>query len=211
LSEEKKKDLANIFKDRVESGGEILEENTHILLEDLYNYQKLKGDDKKVLDFFSQIISKEDLEALEASLYLRRKFIEKHDIRKLKEDIRKRFGDRGNNIANICSAGYFEKFLMPLFNSSEEDFKKVYDVIISKSAMAIFVHSLMEENEITDELKRKISLSKQYGLDFIHVHGIGEKNIKTIKNWITENKEPLNFVNKNIFEKEGIIIVELLL
>jgi len=211
LEEIEKQNLSQVFKDKVESGGEIFEEKTEKLLKDLYKYQKSKAEDKRILDFFNSIIPKDDFEALEASLYLRKRFGEKIDVGILKGDIRKRFGDRGNNIANLCTAGYFENFLMPLYNSSKEDFKKIYEVVVSKSAMAIFVHSLMEEDKITSELKRKIELSKRYGLDFIHVHGIGEKNIRTIKNWIEKNKELLDFLNKDIFEKEGIIIVEILL
>jgi len=211
LDDEKRRNLGNILKDKVGGGGKVLEKKTLILLNELYDYQKNKGDDKKILDFFFPIISLEDFEALESSLFLRKKFNERKDVRELKEDLRKRYGDRGNNMANLCTAGYFEKFLMPLYNSSKEDFNKVYEVVVSKSAMAIFVHSQMSEKEITDELSRKLILSKKYGLDFIHIHGIGETNIKIIISWIEENKELLDFFNKDIFEKKGIIIVELLL
>lgn len=211
LSEDKKKNLGKVFKDKVESGGEVLEKNTLILLNELYNYQKIKGEDKKILDFFTPIIPIEDIEALESSLFIRVKFNERKDIRNLKDDIRKRFGDRGNNITNLCTAGYFEKFLMPMYNSSKEDFNRIYEVVVSKSVMAIFVYSSMSEIEITNELKFKIDLSKKYGLDFIHIHGIGDTNIRIIKNWIKENKELLEFFDKEIFEKKGIIIVELLL
>jgi|SRR3989344_3292957 len=211
LSEEKKKDLAKIFRDKIDSGSEIFEDKTYILLKDLYDYQKSRGEDKKILDFFFPVIPKDDYEALEASLYLRKKFNERVDVRKLKEDIRRRFGDRGNNIANLCTAGYFEKFLIPLYNHSKDDFNKVYEVVISKSAMAIFVHSQMSDYEITQGLGKKIDLSKRYGLDFVHIHGIGERNILTVMRWIEEHKDSLDFFNKEIFEKEGIIIVELLL
>ncbi|MBS3076375.1 hypothetical protein J4481_01380 [Candidatus Pacearchaeota archaeon] len=138
LNLDKKQKLRQIFRDKVEGGGEIFEINSFKLLSELYNYQKSKGEDKKILDFFSSLIPKEDLEALESSLFLRRKFNEKKDIRKLKEDIRRRFGDRGNNIANLCTAGYFEKFLIPLFNSSKEDFERIYEVVISKLVLVIF-------------------------------------------------------------------------
>lgn len=213
LTEQKKKELSQILKDKVESGGEILEKDTSTLLQKLKEYQKNKGDDKKILDFFSAIIPTEDLEALESALYIRKIFSEGKEVSKLKVDLRIRFGDRGKNIANLCTAGYFEKFLMPLYNSSKEDFERIYEVVISKSAMAIFVHSQMISDEITKELKGKITLSKNYGLDFIHIHGIGETNIRIIKRWIAENKEFFSFFEKEIFEDraKGIIIVELLL
>jgi len=211
LPEDKRKKLDTILKENVEEGNKFLEKESSNLLKDLCNFQQTKGEDKKVLDFFENIIPEEDLEALESSLYLRKKFSEKKDVRQLKGDIRTRFGDRGNNIANLCTAGYFENFLMPLYNSSQIDFDKIYEIIVSKSAVAIFVHSQMKEEEITKEIKRRLEISKRYGIKFLHIHGIGEHNIRTIKKCINENKELFNFYNKDIFEKEGIMIVELIL
>ena len=211
LPEEKQKKLKSILKENIDEGNKFLEEKTSFLLNDLYAFQKDKGDDEKLLDFFEPIISEEDLEALENSLYLRKKFRERKDVKFLKEDIITRFGDRGKNISNLCTAGYFENFLMPLYNSSQEDFKKIYEVAVSKSVLAIFVHSEMQDDEITKEIKRKLEISKKYGLKFLHIHGIGETNIETIKRCIEENRDFFNFYNKDIFEKNGIIVVEILL
>jgi hypothetical protein len=211
LSEEKKNELDLIIKESVQEGNKFLEKESLNLLKDLCNFQKNKGNDKKVLGFFHEAITKEDLEALEAALYLRKKFLEKCDIRYLKQDIRTRFGDRGNHIANLCTAGYFENFFMPLYNSSRENFEKIYEVVVSKSAMAIFVNSQMNDIEIADKIKRKLEISKKYGLKFLHIHGIGELNIRTIRNCLEENKELFKFYDKDIFEKDSIIIVELIL
>ena len=153
LPEEKRKQLKLILKESIKEGDKFLEEKASSLFEDICNFQKNKGEDKKILDFFEQIIPREDFEALESSLYLRKKFLDKKDIKQLKQDIRMRFGDRGKNIANLCTAGYFENFLMPLYNKSQEDFKKIYEVVISKSAMAVFVNSQMCEAEIANKIK----------------------------------------------------------
>ncbi len=211
LSEDKRKKLNEILKENVGEGNKFLEKKSSSLLRDLCNFQQTKGEDKKVLDFFENIIPEEDMEALESSLYLRRKFNEKKDVGLLKQDIRSRFGDRGNNIANLCTAGYFENFLMPLYNSSQKEFNKIYEIVVSKSAVAIFVHSQMKEQEITEGIKRRLEISKRYGIKFLHIHGIGEYNIRTIKKCIEENKDLFNFYNKDIFEERGIIIVELIL
>ena len=210
LNEDKKNKIKPIIKEGFNEENKILETNSFCLLKDLYEYQKSKNEDKKILNFFQSIIPKEDLEALEASLYLRSKFKEKKEVRGLKCDIRTRFGDRGNNITNLCTAGYFEKFLIPLYNSSKEEFNKIYEVVVGVAAMAVFVHSQMGKEEISEEIKRKIIISKKYGLKFLHIHGIGETNKNTIKGFVEENKSLFVF-NKDIFEKEGIIIVELLL
>jgi len=211
LSVEKQERLKIILKENVEEGNKLLEKKSSSLLQDLIEFQKNKGDDKKVLDFFKTIISEEDLEMLENSLYLRKKFKERKDVRYLKDDIRTRFGDRGSNISNLCTAGYFENFFIPLYNSSQEDFKKIYELAASKSVLAVFVHSQMEDEEITTEIKIKLEISRRYGLKFLHIHGIGMQNIETIKRCIEDNKEFFNFYNKDIFEKDGIIVVEILL
>ncbi|MBU2577081.1 MAG: hypothetical protein KKF50_05165 [Nanoarchaeota archaeon] len=211
LSKEKQEKLKLILKEKVEEGSKLLEEKSFGLLRELINFQRTKGEDKKVLDFFQNLIPKEDFEALESSLYLRRRFQEKRDVSKLKEDIRTRFGDRGKNISNLCTAGYFENFLMPLFNSSKEGFDNIYNVVVSRSPMAIFVHSAMGEDQITRDIKTGLEVSKKYGIKFLHIHGIGDQNIRTIKRCIYENKELFNYYDKEIFENNGIIIVELIL
>ena len=211
LPKEKQNKLKQILKEKYKQDDKLLEETSSSLLQDLVEFQKTKGEDKKILDFFQNIIPEEDLEALESSLYLKRKFLQRKDVKNLKEDIKKRFGDRGNNIANLCTAGYFENFLMPLFNSSQKNFKEIYEVVVSKSAMAILVHSQMDDTKIAEDIKKKLEISKKYGIKFLHIHGIGEHNIKTIKRCVEENKELFNFYNKDIFEGDGIIIVELIL
>ena len=200
-----------ILKENIQGGNKFLEVKSSSLLKDLLDFQKNKGDDQKVLDFFEKIIPKEDFEVLEASLYLRRKFKEKKDVKQIKQDIKERFGDRGRNIANLCTEGYFENFLIPLFNSSRKDFDNIYDVVVSRSPLAIFVHSQMNDEEIAREIKNKLIISKKYGLKFLHIHGIGEYNIRSIKRCVEENKDLFDFFNKDIFEEKGIIIVELIL
>jgi hypothetical protein len=141
----------------------------------------LSNKNTPVLNFFRPIIPLEDFEALNSALYLREVFLSNGDVSKLKQDIRKRFGDRGNTIANLCTAGYFEKFLMPLYNSSKEKFNELYEIIVAKSVLAIFVHSDMTQEQIPKEITYKLEISTKYGIKFIHIHGIGILNVNKIK------------------------------
>lgn len=199
-------------KEFIKEGHKLLEIKARCLLERLYQYNK-NNPDKNILAFFEEIIPKDDYEALNSALFLRSQFKEgKGDIISLKADIRSRFGDRGNNISNLCTAGYFEEFLMPLYNSSKDEFARLYEVIISRSIMAVFVHKRMELENIPNEITLKLELCKKYGIKFIHIHGIGKFNIEKIKNCINEQKEYFDFFEKKIYEdeKEYIIVVELL-
>lgn len=207
---EKKEDFKQIIQSYVSEGNKLLEKETSKLLYQLYEYNK-KSPDNVILSFFRPIIPPNDFEALESSLYLRYVFRQNKDIKKLKTDIRKRFGDRGNNIANLCTAGYFENFLMNLYNSSQEKFKELYEVIIDKSIVAVFVYGEMRQEDITSQIKNKIEISKKYGIKFIHIHGIGRNNITKIKECIRQQKQFFELFDKNIFERESILILELLL
>ena len=78
--------------------------------------------------------------------------------------------------------------------------------------MALFVHSSMTPQEIPKEISTKLALCKQYGIKFIHIHGIGKSNIEKIKWGIKEQKDYFDFFEKNIYENKDayIIVVELL-
>jgi len=199
-----------LIKESIKEGNPILEINASELLSQLYEYNK-ENKNNQTLNFFKPIIPLEDFEALESSLYLREVFIKNGDVSKLKQDIRKRFGDRGNTIANLCTAGYFEKFLLPLYNSSKERFKELYEIIVAKSVLAIFIHSQMSQEQIPKDITNKLRISTKYGIKFIHIHGIGDYNINKIKECLGEQKEYFDFFQKEIYEKDNIIIVELLL
>jgi len=210
LSPEKREKIKEIVKDNIKEGNAFLERNTLKLLYRLNDFKNNKEHDS-ILSFFKNIILSTDYEALEASLFLRYVFMQGGDVNRLKRDIRDRFGGRGKNIANLCTAGYFEEFLIPLYNSSKERFSELYELAVSKSPFAIFVHASMEESEIMTELIGKLDISKKYGLKFIHIHGISEMNVRKVKEIIKNQKQYFDFFEKEIYEKDNIIIVEIIL
>src|SRR3989338_8682572 len=199
LSPEKKEKIKEIVKENVQEGNPFLERNTLKLLYRL-NYFKNKKEHDSILSFFKNIISPTDYEALEASLFLRYIFNQGGEVSRLKRDIRERFGERGKNIANLCTAGYFEGFLMPLHNSSKERFSELYELTVSKSPFAVFVHASMKESEIMSELSLKLNTSKKYGLEFVHIRGISERNVKKVKEIIKNQKQYFDFFEKEIYE-----------
>lgn len=188
----------------------LLEKNSSKLLHKLYRYNR-ENKGNQTLNFFKLLIPKEDFEALEVSMYLRDVYSRGEEIARLKQDITRRFGDRGNNISNLCTAGYFEEFLMPLYNSSKERFEELYEFVISKSVVAVFVHSGMKQDQIPSEISNRLQISVRYGLKFIHIHGIGKHNISVIKRSLEEQQNFFEFFQKEVYEKDNIIIVELLL
>lgn len=181
------------------------------LLEKLYQYND--SGDNRILLFFQPILSRVDWETLRDSLYLRNEFKKHANIQDLKEDIRNRYGERGKTISNLCTAGYFEEVMIPLYNSSKTDFWEYWNLALDMGITALFVHAQMKIKTISDEIKRRIDLGKKYGLKHIHIHGIGTKNIKNIRKCIEQEKGNLNFTEKNIFVDKSlnVLVVELIL
>lgn len=189
----------------------LLEDSRVDLLNRLYQYND--DDDNRILDFFKSILSRMDWEALRDSLFLRYEFKKHRSISTLKTDIIARFSERGNTISNLCTAGYFEEVMINLYNSSKEEFWKYYDLALDKGITALFVNSKMDTKKIQEEIQHRLKSAKTYGLPYVHIHGIGNKNIKNIEECISKQKGSLPFTNKNIFkdDKLHVLIVELIL
>jgi len=183
------------------------------LFDNLYEY-KSENKDSYILNFFKPILSKVDYLALRDSLFLRSRFVKNEDIRSLKKDIRYSYGERGNSISNLCTAGYFENIMIPLYNENQKEFFSYYDIAVDRGITALFVSSKMRIQVIKSEIKRKITSAKSYGqLKTFHIHGIGKGNINKIKRCLSELKKEIkiNFIEKNVFLENNthIFVVEI--
>ncbi len=140
------------------------------------------GSDKNLLSFFQDKLSKDDFEALKMACFIRSESKKHHNVHEYKKDIRQTFGDRGANIANLCSAGYFEEEFMPLYkNNSPEVFKEFYELAVGKKARALFIHNMMTVVEIEDEFEKMVNKALIYHMADFRVHALGDANVKTLK------------------------------
>jgi hypothetical protein len=189
----------------------LIEESKTALLERLYSYNDKR--DNQILAFFKPILSGLDWQALRDSLFLRNEFKLRNNVGQLKNDIVLRYGERGNVISNMCTAGYFEETMIPLYNNSSKEFWAYYDMAIDRGITALFVNGKMTVAKIKEEIKRRLIQAKAYGLPYIHIHGIGQKNINNINECIEKEKSNLGFTEKNIFmdKKLEILVVEIIL
>src|ERR1035437_1017674 len=85
----------------------LIEESKTALLNRLYQYNDVE--DNQILSFFKPVLSSLDWQTLRDSLFLRNEFRNHHQIGVLKSEIISRYGERGNVISNMCTAGYFEE------------------------------------------------------------------------------------------------------
>lgn len=191
---------------------QFVEVSKHDLLDRLYKYND--NGDNQILNFFKPpILAQLDWEALRDSLFLRNEFKHHHPINSLKQDIILRYGERGNTISNLCTAGYFEETMIPLYNSDPKEFWTYYDLALNKGITALFVNHSMTIDKVGDEIKRRLESGKLYGLKYIHIHGIGDENIKKIKTCIEKYKSILGYTQKNVFfdDKLHVIVIEIIL
>lgn len=216
LSPSEKEDFKPILKELVEDDKILLEEKSEKLIEDFKSKEK-SGDTQSLLKYFEDKIPADDHNVLRAALYLRKHFHEdRTGVYEFKTDIMRKYGKRGGNICNLCTAGYFETMLKPLYQEmakdpdfSEEKFLRIYEIIIQESAFAVFVHFGMSSDEVKMGIEEKIKTNLNYGQNFVNIHGIGSDNVEKIRNAITEIESKNPGIRKTIEEKQNIIFVKL--
>ena len=186
--------------------------------EDILNsYTKYVSEnpDQKTLEFFKPILEndlklKDDFFALKMSLYLRDQSKKGQRIHNYKNDIRNRFGDRGANIANLCTAGYFENEFMPLYNTvSKNEFYEYYENAVGNKARALFVHFGMDNDLITAEFDNMIAKGLKYHMRDFRVHGIGSQNVFSIKRFFSTRAAAENekFIIQKTYESASSISI----
>jgi hypothetical protein len=168
------------------------------------------GSDAEILEFFSSIISYNDLIALKLSLFIRSEARAGRSVQQYKEDIRFRFGERGNVIANLCNANYFEKEFMPLYMQMLHlDFVDYFEKVVGEEIRALFVHSGMSIKDISDEVEKMVSKAIKYRMDDFKIHGIGKSNIENLKKYISGLEEDEDrFKIKQIYFNPKIPVIE---
>lgn len=212
LLAKKDEDLLNeIIRKAFNDGQLILKAKTEETLE---SYRKYSSENKynKVLEFFAGILSPDDYSALKMSLYLRDQMSKNaRNVHKLKQDIRDKFGERGANIANLCTAGYFEKDFMPIYNQvSKNEFYDYYNLAVGIKAKALFVHSAMTIQEMEAEFNSMIDKAVKYHIKEFAIHGLGGQNVANINEFVNTktNSEEKRFIIKKVKETKNPVAIQ---
>jgi len=210
LGVENKKLLLRIIRKVVNDGG-LIWKDTKIDELNSYNDYTATRDDKKTLNFFSGILNRDDYFALKMSLYLRDQSIKGKSIGSYKMDIRTRFGERGANIANLCSSGYFEDEFMPLFISKEISQKEAYDyyeMVVGAKARALFVYSQMTVSEIEEQVEKMVDKAIKYHMNDFRIHGKGDINVGNIKEFVNARTGKERYKISTVYDVAKIKAVE---
>lgn len=214
LEKEEKEKLLGQLPPLLKEGVDVLEgefKETRDDYNEKINIRKSQG----LIEFFLDKIPASDIPILKASLYLRSVLESKGETQRIKKDIMLRYGDRGKNISNLCSAGYFENWIRPLYEKmskfpwfTKKRFTTAYNEIVTYYPFATFVHRGMSEEEVEKEIVQKIETREQYGVNILNIHGIGQDNVAKIRNVVDKLKPKIKF-QKRIEEEGDIIVVKL--
>jgi len=200
--------VRKMLRAAVAEGGELIETSTQGLISEVGQFQ---NDPENIIlrEKLSKVIPHRDAAIWEAALFIRRQHREGHSVSELKTDIRLRYGDKGKNIANLCSTGYLEEIIIPIYDelSSKPDFvysefKSQYDVIVTKYPFAVFISRTETSDDAMKEIKEKIEYNKTYGVPSLNIHAISQENIEKITDIL--NKDDI----KALFSKPPDIKID---
>jgi DNA-binding protein YbaB len=192
--------IKELMRASVPNEGGILEAKTDELITNVSNFQS----DPQTVSLIEELKTKlprKDVPIWEAALYIRQVHQNGGRVEGLKNNIKFRYGDKGGNIANLCSAGYLEKIILPIYDelSKQPDFKpeefySQYDVIVTQYPFAVFVALQSAMDDIKQEIMEKIDYNKLYGTSTINIHAIGKENIRKVIDILDEKEitEKLN-------------------
>lgn len=199
-----------ILRDQVQENGIILLGKSLNTLTDFVKIDSSR-ETRTILDFFRGKISNSDLEILRFSIYLKKVFDRGECVSELKSQIIQKYGERGKNICNLYSAGYFESQIRPLYenlssqsNFSKEKFDTIYEIIVTESPYAIFINNRPSQKESLQQVITKIKTSNKYGITNLNIHGIGGRNVEKILHILEEIKDKI--VQPPNILKEGDVI-----
>lgn len=148
----------------------------------------------ELTQFVIQNLPKKDQAIWLAALIIREHFDkdERTVVSQLKKDIVTRYPGKGGNIANLCTTGYLENHIVPLHDylvkesSDERKFLEIYDTIVNELPYAVFSSRTKSLETLVEEILGKIKEVSKYGWRKVSVHGIGEENVKKIKQAMIE-------------------------
>lgn len=209
--------LKKLIRDAVRKEGHLLlEETAQSTLQDFSNVTQ-KTIFKNTLEFFRGRIPPNDLEILRASLYIKDVHERGGSVRDLKWDIIQKYGVRGKNIANLCTAGYFESIIKPLYEEMSkqsdfilDNFLSTYNKIIDHYTFAVFVSNRMTKDDIKKEIIGKIEDNKKYGVKNMNIHGLGQSNVNKIFEVLNDTNIKKFFTQApEIVSKNDYIIVKI--
>lgn len=194
----------------------FVEEKSEELL-DRFNEFKKYGDTDGILDFFKDKIPATDYTILETGIYIAHLISTGENTVALKHEVVERYGERGKNIVNLATAGYFNTHIKPLYEQIDiidefgiQDFNEEYERIINQLPFSIFVHNSQTREDVLAEIKERVDNRKKYSItdDVVILHGYSS-NANLIEDLLPDLQKAFTKIENNTIYKGSLKITKL--
>lgn len=183
--------LPGILREAVQTKDALLiTEGSNEKIDFIDQFEHNPGFDPQLITFVQEIIPSKDKTIWKGALLLRRAHLDGNQDRSrvIRQDLIDRYGDRARNITNLCTAGYLEQYIRPLWGklseqgeTGSEKFQEIYESIVTEQPFAVFVSSMSTEEQVIEEVHAKKDSVIKYGWRQLAIHGMGEQNIRKVQ------------------------------
>jgi len=181
-------------------------------------FQNLPKDkDKEIMEFYSDKISPEFMDALEVALVIRSMSSQGKDIGKKKTDVAKKYPSFGRNLCNMVSARYFDQDFKDLYSNMKKvgnfdphEYRSTVEKIVKSKPYTEFIHKYKTSEEWSDLLYCKIERLKKYGLHELEVYAFSFEHVKLTEEILKDFEEDGTVEIEIIFKTKTYIFVKLL-
>jgi len=215
-------ELSPIFREILAQPDECVMEKTALsTIEDIQTHEN-KAAVKQEIEYFRGILPTMDLTILRACFYLKKVNDEntrQRDVAQLKSQIVRNYGKRGANMANLCTANYFETWIIPLYKeiatttadkmNAAGKFREIFNTIIEELPRTVFVSQTMSSADLQKQAIYKLEKIKSYGTAFLSIHALGKANVNKVRSVLPVIEQQFPDIAKNISEEGNRIIVQL--
>ena len=123
-------------------------------------------------------------------------------VQLIKEQMISQHGQKGRNIANICSAGYLKEYIIPWYkhyveeNHDKDSFLENYHNIVDLLLFVVFVSGFKSVEDLMMEIENKIQSLRSANIDHLFIHAIGESNKQKAEKVVERLQEEQSFIKE---------------
>lgn len=198
----------------LDKGERIVEADLGKLIAESTPFAQTPEEDKLALREIKPFVPESDIPIVEAALFLRRLSQNGVSVSRQKMLINQKYGPRGNNIANLIGTGYYEGYLLPIYQflattegeRASQIFSDIYEQAVTQYPFAVFVSENIDYESLKKQVNGKIQINLLNDQHVLNIHGKGAGNKKKILRLMRDEELCQSFMSEpDIVELEKTI------